>query len=139
MAGWLDGWVVRSVVGLLLGLSLALVVSTIGLAMFWGGPTPRGSLPASLGIAFLCVWFGGLVAGVIGERRALLQGGLVGLAVGGFVGLWSGAFPLKLLFFQVPIWRVSVVPITTVAGLLGGWVAGWLIAPGGLLAGDEGA
>ncbi|MFQ5857594.1 MAG: hypothetical protein ACE5LU_18470 [Anaerolineae bacterium] len=128
---------VRSVVGFLSGFSLALVVSTIGLAMFWGGPTPRGSLPASLGIALLCVWFGGLAAGVIGEQRTLLLGTLVGVAVGGFVGLWNGAFPLKHLFFQVPIWRVSAVPITAVAGWLGGWVAGWLIAPGGFLAGDD--
>lgn len=137
MAGWVDGWMARSVVGLLVGLSLALVVSTIALAVFWGGPMPRGSLQISFVIAFLCVAFGGLAAGLIGERRTLLLGSVVGLGIGGLVGLWSGAFPLKRLFFEVPIWRLSTVPITAAAGLLGGWVAGRLIAPGGFLAGDE--
>ncbi len=127
----------RSVVGLLVGLSLTLVLSTVSLAMFWSGPTPRGSLPASLGIAFLCVWFGGLTAGVIGEQRTLLLGTLVGVVIGGFVGLWSGAFPLKRLFFEVPTWQVATVPITGAAGLLGGWMAGRLITPGGFLAGDS--
>lgn len=126
---------VRNLIGLFVGVTLSLVVSTIGLAVFWGGPVPHGSLQLSLGIAFLSVGFGGLVAGVIGEQRTLLQGGLVGLIVGGFVGLWSGAFPLKHLFFPVPIWRLMTVPITTAAGLLGGWLAGRLIAPGGFLAG----
>lgn len=125
---------IRRVIGLLVGLALSLVASTIGLAMFWGGPTPHGSLSVSLAIAFLCVWLGGLAAGVIGEQRTLLQGGLVGLLVGGFVGLWSGAFPLKHLLFQVPTWQAWSVPATTIAGLLGGWVAGRLIAPGGFLA-----
>lgn len=126
---------IRSLVGLFVGFSLALISSTVGLALFWGGPTARGSLPLSLGIAFLSVAFGGLAAGIIGEQRTLLLGGLVGLLMGSFVGLWSGAFPLKRLLFQVPVWRMLTVPITTTAGLLGGWVAGRLIAPGGFLAG----
>jgi hypothetical protein len=128
---------VRSVIGLFLGLALSLIVSTIALALIWGGPAPTGSLPLSLGIAFLCVLFGGLVAGVLGEQRPFLHGSLVGLVIGGLVGLWPGSFPLKVLFFWVPLWRVAGVPITTLAGALGGWVAGRLIAPGGFLAGDQ--
>lgn len=127
---------VRRVVGLFVGLGLSLLLSTIALAMVWGTATPRGSLTISMAVALSCVAFGGLAAGIVGERRTLLLGGLVGLGIGAFVGLWPGTFPLKQLFFQVDIWRAWVVPITTIAGLLGGWIAGRLIAPRGLLAGD---
>lgn len=128
--------VARSVVGLVVGVALSLVISTIALALLWGGPAPAGSLPAALIIALLCVGFGGLVAGILGERRTLLLGGLVGLVVGALVGLWPGAFPLKRLFFQINSWQVWVVPLTTIAGLLGGWIAGRLITRGGFLAAD---
>lgn len=128
---------VRSVIGLVLGFGLSLVLSTTLLAVFWGQPAPRGSSVVAVIIASLCVAFGGLVAGVVGERRSLLLGGLVGLATGAFVSLWSGVFPLKRLFFESDALRVYAVAITTIAGLLGGWLAGRLIAPGGLLTEDR--
>lgn len=128
---------VRSIVGLVLGFGLTLLLSTMLLAAVWGQPAPRGSNAVGVIIASLCVAFGGLAAGVVGERYTLLLGGLVGLGTGAFVSLWSGAFPLKRLFFESDALRVYAVGITTIAGLAGGWLAGRLIAPGGLLAEDR--
>lgn len=118
----------------MLGFSLTLILSTVTLAMVWGGPDPAGSLPLGLVIALLSIFVGGGIAGLVSEIRPMLMGALVGLMAGGFVGLWPGSFPMKALFFEVPIWRVAGVPISAMAGLLGGWVAGRLIKPGGKLA-----
>lgn len=123
----------RSAVGLILGISLALLLSTVSLAAIWRNPSPRGSLLLSLTVASVCILFGGLVAGVVGEKRALLLGSLVGLAVGVFVSFWSGAFPLRRLFFESSALRTWGIAVTTIAGSLGGWLGGRLIAPGGLL------
>ena len=124
----------RSLIAILIGTSLTLAVSTIALPLLWGGPGLDGPLSLSLIVACVCVVLGGLLASLLGEQRMLLHGTAVGLAVGGLIGLWAGAFPLKVLFFRVPIWRVASVPILSIAGLVGGWLAGRLISPGGLLA-----
>ena len=127
----------RSLLALFVGFALALVLSTIGLGLFWGGRhVGRGQLSFSLLIALLVVFLASLMAGVLAERKTVLHGAVLGLLVAAFTGIWKGTFPLKVVFFAVPLWRLAMAPLMLGIGALGGWVAGRLIAPGGPLAAE---
>jgi ascorbate-specific PTS system EIIC-type component UlaA len=128
---------IRSLVALFVGFALALLLSTIGLGLLWGGrDVGRGQAGISLIIALLVVFLAGMTTGVVAERKTVVHGAVLGVLVAGFTGIWRGSFPMKLVFFAVPLWRTAMAPLMLGTGALGGWVAGRLIAPGGPLAAD---
>lgn len=126
---------IRSLVALFVGFALSLLLSTIGLGLLWGGRDPgRGQGGISLVIALLVLFLASAATGILAERRTVVHGAVMGLLMAGFTGAWQGPFPLKVIFFAVPLWRLVMAPFMVGMGAIGGWVGGRLIAPGGPLA-----